>query len=132
MSQENVELHIRGLDALNRQDLDALLEVVHPEVVATPLIATVQGTPYRGVTGIHEWWNDLHSAFPDFRVDSGEIRSEGDVTIAPLRATARGAGSEVPVDWPMWHVVEWRDGACVLWQTFSSEGEALEAAGLSE
>lgn len=132
VSQENVELHQRGIEALNRQDLAALLNLVHAEVRANPLIAAVQGTAYQGHAGIREWWDDLHGAFPDFTVEVGEIRSEANVTVASLRASARGAESNVPVDWPMWHVVEWRDGKCLLWQTFSSEPEALEAAGLSK
>jgi hypothetical protein len=132
MSAENVELHSRGIDALNRKDLAALLELVHPEVSASPLIAAVQGTAYEGHAGIRKWWDDLYGAFPDFRVEVDGIRSRGEMTVASLRATGRGAGSDVPIDWPMWHVAGWREGKCVLWQTFSSEAEALRVAGLSE
>ena len=129
---ENVELHERGIKAVNRQDFDALLELMDPDVTASPLIATVEGSAYHGSSGIREWWEDLHNAFPDFRVELGQIRSEGNVTIAPLHAHGRGSGSDLPIDWPMWQVVEWRNGKCLSWQTFRSEPEALAAAGLRE
>ena len=131
MSEDKVELHRRGIEAINRQDLDALLELTHPDVTASPLIAAVQGTAYRGHAGIRRWWDDLHGAFPDFSVELGEIRTEGNMTVVPLRAHARGAESDVPIEWPMWNVIEWRESRCVSWQTFSSETEALEAVGLS-
>jgi ketosteroid isomerase-like protein len=132
MSQENVELHKRGIDALNRHDLDAFLELMDPDVTASPLIATVEGNTYRGSSGIREWWRDLHSTFSDFRVELSEIRSEGDMTVASLHNRGRGSGSDTPFDQPTWHVVEWRNGKCLSWWNFRNEAEALEAAGLRE
>jgi hypothetical protein len=32
----------------------------------------------------------------------------------------------------IWQVGAWRQKKCVRWQTFASEAEALEAAGLEE
>ncbi len=36
MSEENVETVKRGVDAYNRRDVEALLEVLDPEVECTP------------------------------------------------------------------------------------------------
>jgi hypothetical protein len=33
---------------------------------------------------------------------------------------------------PAWHVNQFRDGKVIRWRVYTSESEALEAAGLSE
>jgi hypothetical protein len=43
MSQENVELHNRCLDALNRRDLNAFLALMDDDVEAVPRIVAMEG-----------------------------------------------------------------------------------------
>ena len=51
MSQENVDLHYRVMDAYNRRDLDAYLELMDDDVEGIPRIAAItallQRYPYR-------------------------------------------------------------------------------------
>ncbi len=73
MSQENVELVHRAIDAVNRRDLAALLAVMDDDVEAAPLMAAMEGG-YRGHDGIRRWWENLHDVWPDFSIEVLEVR----------------------------------------------------------
>jgi ketosteroid isomerase-like protein len=131
MSEENVELLYRALDAVNRRDLGALLALMDDEVDAVSRIAAVEGGLH-GHDGVRNWWDNWFDAFPDYKIDVVEVRDRGDVTLAALRALGHGGGSEVPFEDRVWLGSRWRRGKCVWWRVFYSLDEALEAAGLSE
>jgi hypothetical protein len=133
MSQENVELHHRAIDAFNRRDLGAYLTLNDPEVEFTPYEVWVQGgEPYRGHAGVRSWWEESFAVFPDLRAEVYEIRDFGDRTFAGGLIRGQGAGSGASIERPMWLANEWRDKKTVWWCSFESEAEALEAVGLSE
>jgi ketosteroid isomerase-like protein len=131
MSQENVELGYRAIDAVNRRDLDALLELMDENVESGSRIVAMEGGLH-GHDGIRQWWKSWLDAFPDYELDVVETRDRGDVLVATLRAVGHGAGSGLPVEDNIFHASRWRDRRCVWWQVFVTEAAALEAAGLSE
>jgi ketosteroid isomerase-like protein len=133
MSQENVELHYRVFDAFNRRDLGAYLALNDANVEFTPYEVWVQGgEPYRGHAGVRSWWEESFAVFPDLRAEVQEIRDFGNRTFACGRIYGQGAASGASIERAMWLANEWRDGKTVWWCAFGSEGEALEAASLSE
>jgi ketosteroid isomerase-like protein len=132
MSQENVELVCRALDAFNRRDLDAFLALMDDDVVAVARAAAMEGGQYHGHDGIRRWWKDQLDVFPDFTVEVCEVRDLGDVTVAVLHNRAHGAGSDTPAQETIWSVARWRRGKAVWSRNFSTQAEAFEAAGLSE
>jgi ketosteroid isomerase-like protein len=127
MSQENVELCARGFAAMNRQDLDAFLELMDRQVEGIPRLAAMEGV-YHGHGGILRWWNALFGAFPDLTFELGETRDLGDLTFTPVRLSGRGSGSGAPVDEAIWHLAWWEDGKCTRWGIYNTEEEALDAA----
>jgi ketosteroid isomerase-like protein len=131
MSQENVELHYRSIDAVNRRDLDAFLTLMDDDVEAVSRIVAVEGGLH-GHDGIRQWWHNWLEAFPDYKLEVVEMRHQGDVTIATFEAVGHGAGSELPFEDNAWLACRWRRGKCIWWQVFRAEAEALETAGLSE
>lgn len=132
MSEENVELTRRAFGAVSRRDLDALLALTDPEVVAVPRILAVEGGALHGHDGIRTWWEGIFAAFPEFDTEVISIRGIGDVTVANVRAHGRGGGSGVPFEDPVWVVSRVREGKVIWWQTCGTEADALEAAGLEE
>jgi ketosteroid isomerase-like protein len=132
VSQDNVELARRSFDAISRRDLDALLALMDPEVVAVPRILAVDGGALHGHDGVRKWWESIFSVFPDFDTEVIEVRGVGDVTISEVHAHGRGEGSDTPFEDAIWVVSQVRDGKVVRWQTLGSEAEALEAAGLRQ
>ena len=131
MSEENVELARRSIDAFNRRDLDALLALMDEDVRGAPPLASLEGD-YHGHAGIRRWWESLFENLPDFTIEIIEVRDPGDLTIAVLGNRAHGAVSDTPVEQRLWIVGQWRDRKVAWWRTFRTEAEALEAAGLSE
>jgi hypothetical protein len=133
MSEENVELTFRSADAVNRRDLDAYLALLDPEVELLPRILEVEGGgAYRGHEGVRTLWENLFGVFPDFKGEIEEVRDLGNVTVARVRMSGQGIGSDAPTKQLAWVVAEWR-GKRVIWgRVCLSEAEALEAAGLRE
>ena len=129
MSQENVELAHRAVDAFNRRDLDAFLELTDADVEIHALEVEMEGA-YHGHAGVRRWWEGLIDAMPDVAIEVVEVRDLGRLTLAALRLRSHGARSDTPTDMPLWLLGEWRDGQCVWWQAFGTEAEALEAVGL--
>jgi ketosteroid isomerase-like protein len=132
MSQENVELVHQTVDAFNRRDLDAFLNLVDRGVEFMPYVAVMEGA-YRGHNGMRRWWQDVLAVFPDWHVDLDEVRDLGDLTLAAMAVSGHGGESGTPVGQRLWQVAEWTsDGKLVRASHHSSHAEALEAAGLSE
>jgi ketosteroid isomerase-like protein len=131
MSQENVDLYRRCVDAFNRRDLNAFLALMDDDVEAVSRLVAIEGG-LRGHDGIRRWWESWFDVWPDYEIEVVEVRDLGDVTLANLRALGHGAGSDVPFEDRAWQLARWRRGKCVLWRVFNNRTEALEAAGLSE
>jgi ketosteroid isomerase-like protein len=131
MSEENVEKAYRAIDALNRRDLDAFLDLMDENVESVSRIVAIEGGLH-GHDGVRRWWESWFGIFPDYKIEVQEIRDLGDVLIGTLRAVGHGGGAELPFQDQIFHVSRWREGKIVWWQVVYTETEALEAAGLSE
>jgi ketosteroid isomerase-like protein len=131
MSQENVELVYRVLDAFNRRDLDAALALVHGDVEFGSRLAAMEGG-YDGHEGIRRWWRTILDASPDRMIEIVEVRDLGDVTLTRAQARGHGAVSQIPYEETIWSVARWRGKKAVWWGVFPTKAEALEAVGLGE
>jgi ketosteroid isomerase-like protein len=131
MSQENVDLYRRGIDAFNRRDLEAFLALAHADVVGVSRVLAIEGGSYRGHAGVRDWWKELLGVFPDFTIEIVWVREAGPIVVSGLRNRAHGEGSAALEEF-VWQVSEWRDGQVVRWQMYASEQAALKAAGLRE
>ena len=130
MSQENTELAYRAADAFNRRDLDALLELCHPDFELHSRLAELEGgRPYRGHDGVRSWLESLFAISPDFNSEIEGVRDAGESTVVQVRQHGHGVESGAPMDQTMWMVAKWRDKKAVWCHVYLSEAEALEAAG---
>lgn len=132
MSEENVEIIKRGMDAFNRGDLDAVLEQVSPEIEFKSYLLGMEGEFPKGHAGIRWWWDRIRETFPDLRYEIQETRDLGETVIVKFRNTGSGATSGAPIELTLWSVFSLRDGKVIGWESFRTEAEALDAAGLSE
>ena len=131
MSEENIELLHRAIDAMNRRDLDAFVGLMDEDVEAVSRIVAVEGGLH-GHDGIRRWWENWFNVFPDYEIEVVEVRDLGDFSVAGIRALGHGAASDLPFEDAVWLASRWRRGKCVWWRTYSIRAEALEAVGLSE
>ena len=134
MSQDNVDVVRRGYEALARGDMEGLAvlfqEHLHPDFEYRSQLA---GESYRGVEGALAWLNGVREAFQGYTVEIEDVMDSGEHVLVVSRQRGRGAGSGVPIEWPI--SIVWTfddDGRAVHGMGFSSRADALEAVGLAE
>ena len=132
MSQENVEIVRRVLDAFNRRDEEGMLADLHPEVEWVNPPDAVEP----GIRSGHEEFASATQAvadtFEDTHVEVHEAVDAGDQVV--VVAKMRGRGRESGVDFEVWlsYVFTFRDGKAARFEWFNSPTQAFEAAGLRE
>jgi uncharacterized protein len=111
--------------AFNRGDLDAVLELLHPDVEWHPPPMSVDPDPLRGRDAVREYLT------PDFfehqRAEPLEVTVERDRVLVEARVQARGAGSGIEIDSTAWHLYAVRDDRVVRFEAFVDRGEAFAA-----
>jgi ketosteroid isomerase-like protein len=133
MSQENIEIPRRIMDAYNRGDIASFLEHLDPDVEWIPILATLEGRVYRGRAGVRRWLEELARDWEYFEPLYERFYDLGDVVLILGRWRARGRVSGVELEnQPGAWVYEIKDGKAVRMRTFTNRDEALEAVGMSK
>ena len=133
MSQENVQIVRRLIEAWSAHDRAAMARYLHPDAVFHSAITNVVGETFYGrdqIVGVFDRWEKEWSAIRwevDEYIDVDESRV---VTLHRVIATGRASGVETVRD--LAGVIEVRDGLVVRQWIYLDRNEALEAAGLAE
>ncbi len=134
MSQENVEIVLRHVEALKRRDVDALIALVSPDVKWEDAVFFTEPTHvYRGEAGVRAWFQATVEPWESVDAEVEEVAEAGDdrVLLGGVM-TARGKASGVETQLRGWMVLWVRNGKITRRQVFRVRDEALEAAGLRE
>jgi ketosteroid isomerase-like protein len=131
MSQENVEIARRMLEAWNRGDMAAFGDQFHPDAVSWPAEGWPEPGPYLGREAImrqlqqmRETWDaDLVEPISDF-IDAGDR--------VLVRLIWRGVGHGPQSSMEVTSISMLRKGKVVFSELFWDHAEALEAIGLLE
>jgi ketosteroid isomerase-like protein len=131
MSKENVEAIHRGVDAMNRGELDPILDLIDDGVLWEPLRASFEGS-YRGHAGMRRYWADTAESFEFFEVRFAELRDLGDrvLAIGTVRARGRDSGAEIEIATAA--IFTFREARLVHYKDYGDRRTAFEAAGLEE
>ena len=131
MSRENVELFRKSIERFNRNDIEAVLALMAPDIRFEHRMAQLQGD-LTGVDAVREWFADLSRHFDSWRIECDDIRDLGDRALAlgTLWATGKGSGVEAAVPYTV--VAEFSDEQMTRFTDYGDRDKALEAAGLSE
>jgi len=134
MSQSNVEVAKRALDAYNQRDLDVFFaELATPDVEWFPgLIRGFEGGAYRGRQGMERYYRDIRETWEELRAVPEEFRDLGDRVLMLGRIEGRGRGSGVEVNAPQGVIDEFRGDRISCVRGYLDRGEALRAAGLAD
>lgn len=130
MSEANVAIVRRQLDAYVRRDKGTALAAYDPEVEFDVSIRP-EGRVYRGLEGLVEAVRTWSGTWDDYRVEVEEILDAGNHVVVADHQTGRGKGSGAPLDQRTFWVYTLRDGKIVRVVWFPSREQALKAAGLS-
>ena len=136
MSEENVEIVRRLLDAWNRRDLDAMLDLGGSELVYVNSPTAVEPGTRRGRDEVIEVARKQWEILADARIEVDKFFDRGDEVIALGRLSRRMPGSDARIEEPQLGSYQFRDGKIIRVEVLGFGGaevqEALEAAGLRE
>jgi ketosteroid isomerase-like protein len=131
MSQEKVEI-VRAIhQAWARGESPATLGLLDPDIEYVNPPGAVEPGTRRGIAAYEDAMRSMLEAFEDVRIEVREIIDAGDQVVVLATYTARGRSSGAErqnEDGYVWTV---RDGKATSFAWFHSQGDALEAAGLS-
>lgn len=131
MSQENLEIVLRGYEAYARGDLAAMLGDIDTEIITyreEPDGATFNG-PDGLLKAVAEWVED----FEDFTFVPEEfIDANDEQVLVRVHQTATGAQSGAHIEGHFWFVHTLSGTKVIRLDMFASKEKALEAVGLSE
>ena len=132
MSQENVEIVRRALDAFSRRNLDAATRDAHPDVeVDWSRSRGVEAGIYRGPEATRRFWNTFLEAFDRIVAVPEEFIEQGDYVIV-LDRTHMWGRDGIEVEARNVTLVTLRNGEIVQWRLCRDPAEALKAVGLEE
>jgi ketosteroid isomerase-like protein len=132
MSQENLELVKRAVEAINQGDIEGYLACCTQDVQLVTPVAEVAGA-YDGPDGIRRFFTDIRDAAPDFKIVVESLEAVGpDHVLGFMRVTGTGRASGIPIENPTGNVYDFADGKIMRIRVFFDREEAIGAAGLSE
>jgi ketosteroid isomerase-like protein len=131
MSQENVELVRKFVQAFNRRDLAAMSQRFDPEIEWVPGgPAAVERAVYRGRDAVSDGFTATWETWEVFQLAEHDVRDLGESILWLGRAQLRGEASHVELDQEFAVHILIGGERFIRMHGFSAWKEALEAAGL--
>ena len=135
MSQPNVEFVLDGYARFNARD--ERLATLVPEFYAADAEYHVaredpDSAVHRGVAAITKQIEGWIDAYPDLKLETSDARANGEQVFVWVRFVGHGAGSGLPVEMDVAHVVTLREGKFARVDEYYDRAEALQAVGLSD
>src|SRR5213080_2840312 len=130
MSQANVEIVRKAIQAWNRREADLLLSYAAPEMEWMPAgPAAVESAVYRGRDEVASAYAAVWETRDLFHFEGSQVRDVGDSVLWLGRVKMRGSASHVELDQEF--AAHWvlRDGKLTRIQAFVSWQDALQAVG---
>lgn len=128
MSGGNVEFLRRGYEALQRGDTETFEALARERLDPDfSFHSHWAGRVFKGIPGTREWVSDTRETWDDYAQEVEEIVDLGDDVLVVGRASARGAGSGVPVTQEFAVIWSFEGERAVRAQSFPSRAAALEA-----
>jgi ketosteroid isomerase-like protein len=125
-----------GVDALNRDDVEAALALYHPDVelvVPSEFVGLGFDRVYRGIDERARFELMWIGEWGKLRYEFEEVIDLGDGRVLLVgRVKSSGVTSGAPVDSEFAEIFTFVDGRVIREEPFFDRADALEAAGLSE
>jgi ketosteroid isomerase-like protein len=132
MSQENVEVVRRFLEAYNRRDFELITELMDPTFEFRSRFVGIESV-HRASEGFpHTYFKMLDEAYDHFEVVLSEFIDAGAAVLTAGRAEWRGKASGVQGETPVLPAFWLRARKVLRAETFTDRTEAFDAVGLSE
>ncbi len=138
MSQENVEIVRRAMDAYNLGDKDGWAKFMDPELETFPVPEFPEPGPLNGPDAAWDFYQQFAETmaagklYETAEFETAELIDAGERVVACQRTPLHGRGSVDEIEFALWGVHTFDQGRWVRTQWFWNRDEALEAAGLPE
>jgi ketosteroid isomerase-like protein len=132
MSQENVEVVRRAVDAVNRDGPEAAFAMFAPDLEWHDLPDQPDAEVHQGHQGFLAAFEQFFEDLEDYTVNVDETIDHDEQVIVGIRVIGRGRGSGARFEQRVVGVWTVRNGLVVRTVWFRTREEALEAVGLSE
>jgi hypothetical protein len=133
VSEQNVELHRRAIEAFNARDMEAFIAFSDPQSEFHSAFAAVGGAVYHGHDGLRQLFSDFEEAWgEEFHLEPEAYFDLGEHTLSFYVAQGRGRRSGAEVEMPAAAVTKWRQGLCIYFKGYAHREDALRDLGVSE
>ena len=134
MTQGNLEIARRQIEAANRLDVDTFVALASEDVEGEDSMFWSEPTRiYRGRAELREWLNRVIEPWESLRFEVEEMaEAADDLVLGRAVLTGRGEGSGVETQVRGWFLYWIVDGEIIRRQVFLERDAALEAAGLRD
>jgi ketosteroid isomerase-like protein len=125
----NLEIVQRGFEAFNRDGIEGIIPLIHPDFEATtpPDLASEPDT-YRGRDGVRRWFRSFDEVMDQIRWDARGFRQVGDRVVVEFTLRARGKTTGLDFGQDAVMVWELRDGKAIGLVLYPTLDQALAAA----
>jgi|Tabmets5t2r1_1033131.scaffolds.fasta_scaffold33125_2 ketosteroid isomerase-like protein len=115
-------------DSITERDVEAALEVCHPEIEFPSLMAQLEARPYTGHAGIRRYFRDIDATWEEWRIEVVELMAAPDGRVVIVMSThMRGKESGVPFTQPVANVWEFEDEKLLRATLYRDPAEAVRA-----
>jgi uncharacterized protein len=132
VSQENVEIVRRWIEAFNRASLEGVLELADPDVEWWNREDDPGPPVSRGHDGLAAGMAELDESLDELRVEPKEFIDAGEYVVVPVHVVGRGRGSGASFEEHEVYVFRLRNGKVTEGREYRAKNEALKAVGLEE
>jgi len=132
MSQENVEIVRRAIDANNRRDLDAVDDLTTADWEWHNAPGFPGGGVHRGREAVKAFLREYSEMWETYTLEEERVIDAAEHVVLLCQLHAKGKVGEVTLDTPIAYVTSFRDGRIARTRAFLHHAEALKAVGLRE
>jgi steroid delta-isomerase-like uncharacterized protein len=131
VSTESEEAARRFAHAVTSGDCEAAVALCHPEIVFDSVLG-ISGRAYLGHDGIRQYFDDVASAWREWRVEVERVAEAADGRVAIVMTMhARGKGSGAGIAERTAHIWTLEDGKLLRNEPYREAEQALRDLGLS-
>jgi len=97
-------------DAITKRDLEAALELCHPEIEFFSTMSLLEASPYQGFSGIRRYFKEIDASWEEWRVEVEQLLATPDGRVVIVMSThLRGKGSGLPFVQRIANIWEFKD-----------------------
>jgi uncharacterized protein len=125
----NLEVVRAGYEALASGDVEAMLELMDPQVEFVNPDSAMEGGTRTGIEGVRTAMGAMQEMFEGYSVEAKEFIEVGEEVVVIATERGRGRSSGAPLEQETAHVFSVRGGRITRFRWFHDREEALAAAG---